>query len=108
MALDLDTAALLLDELGNQTRLRIVRLLVRAGDAGRTVGDIQRHIGIPASTLSHHLSHLRSAGVVWQEREGTLLHCFVDFKMITDLVDFLTAECCIDKSKARGSRRATG
>ena len=32
MALDLDTAALLLDQLGNQTRLRIVRLLVRAGD----------------------------------------------------------------------------
>ncbi|GMQ77256.1 MAG: helix-turn-helix domain-containing protein [Gammaproteobacteria bacterium] len=108
MVLDLDTAALLLDELGNQTRLRIVRLLVRAGDEGRTVGDIQRHIGIPASTLSHHLSHLRSAGVVWQEREGTLLHCFVDFKMITDLVDFLTAECCADKSKARVSRRAAG
>jgi DNA-binding transcriptional ArsR family regulator len=96
MALDLDTAALLLDELGNQTRLRIVRLLVRAGEEGRTVGDIQREIGIPASTLSHHLSHLRSAGVLWQEREGTVLHCFVDFKMISELVSFLTAECCVD------------
>ena len=108
MALDLDTAALLLDQLGNQTRLRIVRLLVRAGDEGRTVGDIQREIGIPASTLSHHLSHLRSAGVVWQEREGTLLHCFVDFKMISELVNFLTAECCVDISTARSGRRVTG
>ena len=106
MALDLDTAALLLDELGNQTRLRIVRLLVRAGDEGRTVGDIQREIGVPASTLSHHLSHLRSAGVVWQEREGTVLHCFVDFKMISELVSFLTAECCVDTSTSR--RRAAG
>ena len=106
MALDLDTAALLLDELGNQTRLRIVRLLVRAGDEGRTVGDIQREIGIPASTLSHHLSHLRSAGVVWQEREGTVLHCFVDFKMISELVSFLTAECCVHTSTSR--RRAGG
>ena len=108
MALDLDTAALLLDQLGNQTRLRIVRLLVRAGDEGRTVGDIQRNIGIPASTLSHHLSHLRSAGLVWQEREGTVLHCFVDFKMISELVNFLTAECCTDTSTITGSRRAAG
>ena len=108
MALDLDTAALLLDQLGNQTRLRIVRLLVRAGDNGRTVGDIQREIGVPASTLSHHLSHLRSAGVVWQEREGTVLHCFVNFKLISDLVKFLTAECCADASTASGSRRAAG
>jgi ArsR family transcriptional regulator len=112
MALDLDTAALLLDELGNQTRLRIVRLLVRAGEEGRTVGDIQREIGIPASTLSHHLSHLRSAGVVWQEREGTVLHCFVDFTMISELVSFLTAECCVDTPKGARTgasrRRAAG
>lgn len=108
MALDLDTAALLLDQLGNQTRLRIVRLLVRAGDEGRTVGDMQREIGIPASTLSHHLSHLRGAGIVWQEREGTLLHCFVDFKLISALVDFLTAECCADMSVTPDTRRAAG
>jgi DNA-binding transcriptional ArsR family regulator len=108
MALDLDTAALLLDELGNQTRLRIVRLLVRAGVEGRTVGDLQREIGIPASTLSHHLSSLRSAGVVWQEREGTVLHCFVDFTMIAELVSFLTAECCVDTPTAASGRRAAG
>ena len=113
MNLDLDTAALLMDQLGNQTRLRIVRLLVRAGDEGRTVGDIQRELGVPASTLSHHLSHLRGAGLVWQEREGTVLHCFVDFKMITGLVTFLTAECCADAfkddaPKGVGRRRRAG
>lgn len=106
MALDLDTAATLLDQLGNQTRLRIVRLLVRAGADGRTVGDLQRELGIPASTLSHHLGHLRSAGVVWQEREGTVLHTFVDFEMISELVDFLTAECCSDMTAAPARRRA--
>lgn len=108
MALDLDNAALLLDQLGNPTRLRIVRLLVRAGDEGRSVGDLQRDLEIPASTLSHHLSHLRSAGVVWQERESTVLRCFVDFKIITALVDFLTAECCADMSHSTGARRAAG
>lgn len=108
MALDLDSAASLLDQLGNQTRLRIVRLLVRAGNEGRTVGDIQREIGVPASTLSHHLSHLRNAGVVWQEREGTLLHCFVNFKIVSELVEFLTAECCADMPAANVRQRAAG
>jgi DNA-binding transcriptional ArsR family regulator len=108
MVLDIDTAALLLDQLGNQTRLRIVRLLVRAGDTGCTVGDLQRAIDIPASTLSHHLSHLRSAGVVWQERQGTVLNCFIDFEMISELVNFLTAECCVDMSAGKGRRAAAG
>jgi ArsR family transcriptional regulator len=108
MVLDIDTAALLLDQLGNQTRLRIVRLLVRAGEKGRTVGDLQQAIDIPASTLSHHLSHLRSAGVVWQEREGTVLNCFVDFKVVSELVEFLTAECCADMPAGKVRRRAAG
>ena len=108
MTMDVNTAALLLDQLGNETRLRIVRLLVRAGDEGRTVGDLQRELDIPASTLSHHLSHLRSAGIVWQERAGTVLNCFVDFKVVSALVDFLTAECCADMSVRRPRRRAAG
>lgn len=107
MNLDIDTAATLLDQLGNRTRLRIVRLLVRAGSDGRSVGDIQRQLEIPASTLSHHLSHLRSAGVVWQEREGTVLHCFVDFRVIGALMDFLTAECCADTAEGKRRQRAT-
>jgi len=108
MVLDIDTAALLLDQLGNQTRLRIVRLLVRAGEKGRTVGDLQRAIEIPASTLSHHLSHLRSAGLVWQERQGTVLNCFVEFNKVSELVDFLTAECCVDVPTGNVRRRAGG
>ncbi len=108
MALDIDTAALLLNQLGNQTRLRIVRLLVRAGEEGRTVGDLQRAIDIPASTLSHHVSHLRNAGLVWQERQGTVLNCFVEFKKVSELVDFLTAECCADMPVGNVRRRAAG
>jgi len=97
MALDSDTAALLLAELGNPTRLRIVRLLVRAGDTGAPVGEIQRALAIPASTLSHHLSHLRQVALVDQRREGTVLRCHVAYQRLDALVAFLTAECCIDE-----------
>ncbi len=102
MKLDLDTAALLLAQLGNTTRLKIVRLLVRAGDEGLPVGEIQRTLEIPASTLSHHLHHLRSVGLIWQEREGTLLYCCIDYKLIDAIVGFLTDECCVGHSAKAG------
>lgn len=94
MPLDYDTAATLMAELGNLTRLRIVRELVRAGTDGMPVGEIQRALDIPNSTLSHHLSHLRSVGLVSRKREGTVLRCFVDFEKINGIVAFLTEECC--------------
>ena len=42
--------------LGNRTRLRLYKLLVKAGAVGLNVGDIQSRIKIPASTLAHHLT----------------------------------------------------
>ena len=94
MKLDYDTAASLLSQLGNITRLKIVRELVRAGEGGMPVGEIRNILNVPNSTLSHHLSHLRSVGLVWQEREGTVLRCFVDYQNIDEIVSFLTEECC--------------
>jgi DNA-binding transcriptional ArsR family regulator len=85
----------LLSQLGNITRLKIVRELVRAGDAGMPVGDIRNILNIPNSTLSHHLSHLRSVGLVRPEREATVLRCFVDYDHIDGIVSFLTEECCV-------------
>jgi DNA-binding transcriptional ArsR family regulator len=99
MKLDYDTAATLLGQLGNQTRLKIVRELVRAGKSGMPVGEIQKVLNIPNSTLSHHINHLRNAGLVWQEREGTILRCFVDYEKIDSIVAFLTEECCATEAK---------
>jgi len=38
---DLDETAACLEALGNPTRLAMFRLLVRAGDVGKSVGEIQ-------------------------------------------------------------------
>ena len=100
MKLDYDTAATLLSQLGNQTRLKIVRELVRAGKTGLAVGEIQKLLGIPNSTLSHHINHLRSVGLVQQERESTVLRCFIDFEKIDQVVKFLTEECCVAEVKS--------
>jgi ArsR family transcriptional regulator len=53
--MDIIQAATCLEKLGNPLRLEIVRLLVRADHDGLAVGEIQRHLKVPASTLSHHI-----------------------------------------------------
>ena len=71
-----------------------MRELVRAGDAGKPVGDIRKVLDIPDSTLSHHLSHLKNVGLIRQEREKTVLRCFINYGHIDGIVTFLTEECC--------------
>ena len=99
-------AATCLEKLGNPTRLGIVRLLVRAGPEGLPVGAIQRHLGVPASTLSHHILHLVSAGLVRQQREGRVLRCRPDYDLLRSLVDMLTEECCAGVDAAAVDRKA--
>ena len=98
--MNLETAADLLAKMGNPTRLEIVRLLVRAGDRGLPVGKIQRQLGIPASTLTHHLGHLKSAGIIRQRRERTTLLCTMEYPVLNALVDYLTEHCCADTDDA--------
>ena len=97
-SMELDTAANILAKIGNPTRLKIVRLLVRAGDDGLTVGQIQKQLEIPGSTLTHHIAHLKSAGVIRQQRQQATLICTIEYDLMHDLVDYLTAECCVDQT----------
>ena len=94
----LETAALILSKIGNPTRLKIVRLLVRAGDQGMPVGAIQKKLKIPGSTLTHHITHLKNAGLIQQERQQATLFCKIQYDRLNQLVDYLTDECCIDDS----------
>jgi len=80
--------------LGNRTRLRLYRLLVRAGDDGFNVGDLQRLLEVPPSTLAHHLATLARAGLVTQERRGREVTSRADYPAMRALVAYLTEECC--------------
>ena len=82
--------------LGTQTRLEVYRLLVRAGENGLPVTSIQKRLGVPASTLSHHLHKLIEVGLVQQERQGTTLICRADYSVMEQTFDFFARECCAD------------
>ena len=85
-----------LEALGNPTRLKLYRALVRAGAGGLPVGRLQQKLKIAASTLSHHLHRLILTGLVTQERQGTTLICRANYPAMRTLIGFLVDECCVD------------
>ena len=83
--------------LGSEQRISVLRALVRAGPAGLTVGALRERIGLPASTLTHHLKTLAEAGLVDQERKGREIHCAAAaYDRVEALSAFLLNECCAD------------
>ncbi len=102
----LDDAAAHLEALGNPTRLKIYRTLVRAGDAGLSVGRLQDKLKIAPSTLSHHIKTLMVVGLINQVRDATTLVCHANYDVMRGLVDFLVAECCTDTAESKDSKTA--
>ena len=80
--------------IGTEARLRIMRLLLSAHPEGMIVGDIQAELGIPNSTLSHHLEKLRSEGLVKVRRNGSFLWYSADTEALQEILTFLYSECC--------------
>ena len=72
--------------------------LLRAGVEGLSVGAIQDKLGVPASTLSHHVRKLVDTGLVTQERQATTLICRAHYPAMTSLIGYLSDECCADGS----------
>lgn len=86
----------MLAALGSPVRLRVFRLLLRAGDEGVSVSGLQRALEIPASTLNHHLAALIDVDLIVQQRVGRELLCRAEYADIRGLSAFLLQECCAD------------
>lgn len=80
--------------MGAEARLGIMRLLLAAHPEGMVVAEIGDELGIPSSTLSHHLDKLKNEDLVQVRREGTFLWYTADSDSLQELLGFLYAECC--------------
>ena len=80
--------------IGTEPRLRIMQLLLSAHPEGLVVGEIQSELGIPNSTLSHHLEKLKNEDLVKVRRESTFLWYTANTQVLEELLGFLYAECC--------------
>jgi len=84
----------MLSAMGTEPRLRIVRLLLTVHPHGMVVGEIGTELGIPNSTLSHHLDKLKNENLVTVRREGVFLRYSANHEALQELLAFLYAECC--------------
>jgi ArsR family transcriptional regulator len=80
--------------MGTGPRLRIMRVLLSAHPDGMVVGEIGEELGIPPSTLSHHLEKLKNEDLVKVRRDGTYLWYSANTEVLQKLLGFLYAECC--------------
>jgi len=80
--------------LAQDSRLDVFRLLAQAGAAGLAAGTIAERLGLPAATLSFHLSHLKHAGLIAARRDGRSLIYAAEYKVMNALLAHLTEMCC--------------
>ncbi|ACD21466.1 ArsR/SmtB family transcription factor [Paraburkholderia phytofirmans] len=83
-----------LGALAHESRLAIFRLLVVAGKDGVAAGEIAQQLGLSPSSLSFHLKDLTHAELVTPRQDGRFVIYSANFDSMTDLIGFLTENCC--------------
>lgn len=92
--MELSQAVHRLAALAQEARLQVFRLLVRAGPAGLSAGEIAGTLDLPPPTLSFHLKHLTRAGLVVSRREGRSLIYSLRVHGMRELLAYLSEDCC--------------
>jgi DNA-binding transcriptional ArsR family regulator len=96
--MELSNCVAILSSLAQETRLIIFRLLVSAGPAGKTPGEISDQLTLPAATLSFHLKELRIAGLINSQKQGRSIRYSTNYQTMEALMLFLSENCCSESS----------
>lgn len=83
-----------LKALAHAGRLAVLRVVVQGAREGTPAGEIQGRLGVPASTLSHHLAGLTEAGLLRSVRQGTTIRYAACFDHLQALTEYLWQDCC--------------
>lgn len=92
--MDKNSSLAALAALGQETRLDVFRLLVKAGPEGIPAGEIGERLGTVQNTTSSHLKVLAQAGLIQAERDGRTIRYTADMTGFRDLLAFLMEDCC--------------
>jgi Predicted transcriptional regulators len=81
-----------MESLSDATRLEIVRLL---SENGETCGcELLKKLSVTQGTLSHHMKHLTTSGIVVSRKEGKWCHYSLNAKALCEMADYLEGVCC--------------
>ena len=92
--MDKTTAIAALGALAQETRLDVYRLLVTRGPAGLPAGAIAERLGMLPASLTFHLKELQHASLITRRRQGRQLIYAAEYTAMTDLLAYLTENCC--------------
>ena len=82
------------ESLASSVRLDVFRLLVERGPQGLVAGEIAAALELPATNLSFHLKVLTQSGLLVVVKEGRFQRYRANMALMTDLIGYLTDECC--------------
>jgi DNA-binding transcriptional ArsR family regulator len=96
-SLAIELAASCFAALGSEQRLAVLKILVRAGPKGLSIGELGERSGVTGSTLTHHVKILTQSGLVVQKKQGRSIICAaIAYEKIQILSEFLLNQCCAD------------
>jgi ArsR family transcriptional regulator, arsenate/arsenite/antimonite-responsive transcriptional repressor len=99
-------AVSILSALAQESRLEIFRYLIQSGPAGVPAGRIGEQLDVHSATLSFHLNALRHAGLVSARRESRSIIYTANFARMSDLIGYLTENCCKGEPRRRPAAKA--
>lgn len=83
--------------LGNDTRLRLLHEMHRAGEV--TVGDLAEQVGLRVQAVSNQLQRLSDRGIVTARRDGSRIWYSIADPCVPAVLDL--ALCLIEETAAR-------
>jgi ArsR family transcriptional regulator len=89
-----EDAVSMLGALAHEHRLKIFRLLVRAGPSGVAATDIAEAVGISPTGASFHLKELDRADLLVATRQGRYVRYAIHVEGMRQLLTYLTEDCC--------------
>lgn len=89
-----------LSALAQESRLAVFRLLMeQPEDSGLAAGDIATRLNVPATTMSFHLSQLKTAGLVDAVKQGRSIIYTANKKRAKKLCRFLMGKKTEEEEK---------
>ncbi len=74
--------------LSDPTRRKILELLKKGP---MSAGDLGKEFDMTGATLSHHLSILKKAGLVHDEKKGTFIYYEINTSVMEDLLSWVVS-----------------
>lgn len=73
--------------LSDETRREILDLLK---EGSMTAGEIGGHFSVSGATMSHHLSILKEAGLILDERKGKYIYYELNTSVVDELIGWVS------------------